>query len=58
MQSIKRTGDYGKIFVTSTSKLSMKSNLSKTVFQIADGHHRANAAIKLGYKSLKTYLTK
>ena len=47
MRSISQTGNYGQIFA---------KRIGKGVFEIANGHHRVAALIKLGYKYVKIFL--
>jgi hypothetical protein len=49
IKSISTTGDYGKIYVT---------ELSNGLYQLADGHHRFAALLRLGYDKITVYITK
>ena len=47
MRSISQTGDYGQIFA---------KKIGNGMFEIANGHHRVAALIKLGYRFVKFFL--
>ena len=49
MRSISQTGNYGQIFA---------KRIGAEMFEIANGHHRVAALMKLGYKYVKFFLVR